>query len=143
MHDLKQAAADGVGTVKAAARRVTQKGKAAVAYDPNVALQEMLASYETILFSKSYCPYCKKAKAVLEKYELSPNLLVYELDLEKHGLELQGEVEKLTGRSTVPNLVVGKQSLGGSEEIVELDKSDKLVEAMMAKSKSVQVKRKN
>ncbi|ORY80308.1 thioredoxin-like protein [Protomyces lactucae-debilis] len=143
VHDLKQAAADGVATVKDvardAARKVANKGKAAVAYDPAAALQEMLSSYQVILFSKSYCPYCKKAKAVLEKYTISPSPLIFELDIEKHGAELQGELAKLTGRSTVPNLVVGKTSLGGSEEIVALDKSGKLASAFKEKSAEVKV----
>ena len=96
-------------------------------YDPEDALNTLLESYEMILFSKSYCPHSRKAKTILDFYDIRPKPLVFELDIEEHGAELQSQLATLTGRKTVPNVLIHGQSLGGGDEIVELDKTDQLV----------------
>ena len=45
-------------------------------------MDELIQSKAVLVFSKSYCPYCKKAKQVLVKYKLRTNLKyrnIYEL----------------------------------------------------------------
>jgi glutaredoxin 3 len=43
--------------------------------------------FHSVVFSKSYCPYCKKAKATLES--LNAGAKVYELDEMDEGADWQ------------------------------------------------------
>lgn len=81
-----------------------------------------------IIFSKTYCPHSKRAKGILlEKYLISPKPEVVELDEHPLGQELQDVLLALTGRRTVPNVLVNGVSIGGADNIVELDNTDKLI----------------
>lgn len=91
-------------------------------------LRHFTNNHLVVIFSKSYCPFSKRAKGVLlEKYSISPDPYVVELD--KHPLMsyLQDQLEKTTGRRTVPNIIVNGVSIGGADDIVDLDHSNKLV----------------
>lgn len=89
----------------------------------------MIANFVTaIIFSKSYCPYSKKAKHILlEKYRIVPEPYVVELDLHPQGAGLQQLLAKSTGRRTVPNILLMGKSIGGGDDMEELDETDKLV----------------
>ncbi|KAJ3527796.1 hypothetical protein NM688_g8079 [Phlebia brevispora] len=80
-----------------------------------------------VIFSKTYCPYSKKAKALLlETYNLMPTPTVVELDKRLDGLFIQTILSRLTGRSTVPNIVLQGKSIGGSDDIHQIDDEGKL-----------------
>lgn len=80
-----------------------------------------------IIFSKSYCPHSKKAKHILlEKYKIVPEPYVVELDLHQHGPQLQAVLKHMTGRRTVPNVLLIGKSIGGGDEMEELDETDTL-----------------
>ncbi|OJJ49546.1 hypothetical protein ASPZODRAFT_109016 [Penicilliopsis zonata CBS 506.65] len=80
-----------------------------------------------IIFSKSYCPYSAKAKNILlQRYSIVPAPYVVELDLHPLGRELQAVLAEMTGRRTVPNVLVSGTSIGGGDDMVALDQSDKL-----------------
>ena len=49
-----------------------------------------------------------------------------ELDLHSLGPKLQARLAEMTGRRTVPNIMVNGKSIGGSDEIVALDKEKDL-----------------
>ncbi|KIW95227.1 uncharacterized protein Z519_03811 [Cladophialophora bantiana CBS 173.52] len=103
-------------------------------------LQSILKKSPIIIFSKSYCPYSKRAKSLLlETYTITPAPYVVELDLmttpvpKPHGADedddapaptlgrkLQDLLATLTGRRTVPNIMINAQSLGGSDDIVKM-----------------------
>jgi glutaredoxin len=81
-----------------------------------------------IIFSKSYCPYSKKAKHILlEKYHIVPEPYVVELDQNPMGEQLQAFLHKSTGRRTVPNILLMGKSIGGGDDMQELDQTDTLV----------------
>ena len=83
--------------------------------------------FPVIIFSKSYCPFSKKAKAILlEGYTISPKPFVVELDQHPIGPELQALLAENTGRRTVPNVLVNGKSIGGGDDIAALDQSDDL-----------------
>lgn len=80
-----------------------------------------------IIFSKSYCPYSKKAKMILlDHYSISPKPFVVELDQHPIGQALQALLAQTTGRRTVPNVLVNGKSIGGGDDIAALDHSDEL-----------------
>ncbi|KAK7951425.1 Monothiol glutaredoxin-7 [Apiospora aurea] len=93
------------------------------------ALNELLRKSPVVVFSKSYCPYSKRAKGVLlEKYTIDPAPYIVELDEHPMGKELQAKLGEMTGRSTVPNIMVNGKSIGGSDEINELDARKTLID---------------
>jgi glutaredoxin len=81
-----------------------------------------------IIFSKSYCPYSKKAKHILlETYSIVPEPYVVELDINPLGPKLQTLLHHMTGRRTVPNILLVGKSIGGGDDMEELDQTDTLV----------------
>ncbi|KAI3545902.1 glutaredoxin [Colletotrichum filicis] len=93
-----------------------------------VELNSILKKSPVIIFSKSYCPYSKKAKALLlEKYSIEPAPYVVELDKHPLGPQLQAFLGEKTGRKTVPNILVNSVSIGGGDDVIELDSQKKLV----------------
>lgn len=85
------------------------------------------AHFTVIVFSKSYCPYSRKAKSILGKYDIVPEPYIVELDKHALGPSLQKLLGTTTGRRTVPNVLVSGLSIGGGDDIEALDREDKLV----------------
>ncbi len=82
---------------------------------------------EVIVYTKDYCPYCTKAKALLKQ----KNVSFTEIDI-THDEALQKEVvEKSGGRRTVPQIFIGGQSIGGCDDMYALNKEGKL-DALLA-----------
>ena len=82
-----------------------------------------------IIFSKSYCPHSKRAKDILlEKYKIVPAPYVVELDQHELGPGLQSALHKSTGRRTVPNVLISGRSIGGGDDIAQLDQDGELIE---------------
>lgn len=68
------------------------------------------------VYSKEWCPYCKKAKAFLK----SKGLKFEEIDIEAgNNYEL---MQQRTGGKTVPQIILDDQSLGGYDDLIELEK---------------------
>lgn len=93
-----------------------------------------------IVFSKTYCPYSKKAKEILSKYNILPDPYIVELDEHAIGENLQAELGRTTGRRTVPNVLINGKSIGGGDDIEELHENGMLEEKMrLLGGKRVQV----
>lgn len=98
-------------------------------------LNAILKKGPIIIFSKSYCPYSKKAKHILlDLYDISPAPYVVELDLHELGPGLQSLLERMTGRRTVPNVLVNGRSIGGGDDVEALDDEDKLANTISSMS---------
>ncbi|KAM3418199.1 hypothetical protein BST61_g4203 [Cercospora zeina] len=96
-------------------------------------LNDILRKGPIIVFSKSYCPYSKKAKHILlDLYEITPKPYVVELDMHELGPGLQTHLGKSTGRRTVPNVLVNGKSIGGGDDIEALHESGKLAETLQS-----------
>ncbi|OJD23737.1 glutaredoxin [Blastomyces percursus] len=92
--------------------------------DPEVEaeLNAILKRSPVIIFSKSYCPYSHKAKSILQsKYTIIPAPFVVELDLHPLGPQLQEVLGRNTGRRTVPNVLVNGMTIGGGDDVEDLD----------------------
>jgi glutaredoxin len=80
-----------------------------------------------VIFSKSFCPYSRKAKHILlDLYDMSPAPFVVELNEHEMGSDLQQLLGKLTGRRTVPNVLLSGKSIGGGDDIEHLHMSGNL-----------------
>ncbi|KAI0965676.1 thioredoxin-like protein [Xylaria arbuscula] len=97
--------------------------------EAEVTLYQILQKSPVVIFSKSYCPYSKKAKGILlEKYIIEPTPYVVELDEHPLGSELQDLLAQKTGRRTVPNIMIHGKSVGGSDDIAGLDTRKTLID---------------
>ncbi|ODV98625.1 hypothetical protein PACTADRAFT_48345 [Pachysolen tannophilus NRRL Y-2460] len=94
-----------------------------------------------VIFSKTYCPYSKALKNLLQKqYEITPLPTIVELDKHKNGADLQKYIAQITGRKTVPNLVINGVSRGGSDDIHALHEKGTLLDNLKEwGSKSINV----
>lgn len=91
-------------------------------------IQQLIHQYPVMVFSKTYCPYSRKAKSILSKYTLGDHYHVMELDqLTAKADEYQDELGKLTGARTVPRVFIGGKCIGGGDDTGALEKSGDLV----------------
>jgi len=65
------------------------------------------------IYSKDYCPYCQRAKQILEYRGYELNVIDVEFDQQK----LQ-EMMARSGRRTVPQIFFGNQHIGGHDDLV-------------------------
>ncbi|XP_074350682.1 glutaredoxin-C4 isoform X1 [Apium graveolens] len=91
-------------------------------------VKKTISSHSIVIFSKSYCPYCRKAKSVFK--ELSQKPYVVELDEREDGWEIQGSVGQLVGRRTVPQVFINGKHIGGSDDTVEAYESGELAKLL-------------
>jgi glutaredoxin len=68
-----------------------------------------------VLFSKSYCPYCMRAKHALMGIGITP--VVVELDERPDGREIQVALLQRTGQRTVPSAWMAGKHIGGSDDV--------------------------
>ncbi|XP_020586496.1 monothiol glutaredoxin-S6 isoform X2 [Phalaenopsis equestris] len=80
-------------------------------------VQNAIYSNKITIFSKSYCPYCKRVKRIFS--ELNEKPFVVELDLRDDGKEIQNVLLDLVGTHTVPQVFVNGQHVGGSDDTVK------------------------
>jgi len=91
----------------------------------------MLTRVAVIIFSKTYCPHSRKAKdIILTKYNITPLPFVVELDEHPLGRGLQAELASITGRKTVPNVLINGKSIGGGDDVEKLHLEGKLIETV-------------
>ncbi|EAQ89239.1 hypothetical protein CHGG_05858 [Chaetomium globosum CBS 148.51] len=100
-------------------------------------LNTILKQSPLIIFSKSYCPYSKMAKGVLlDKYIIEPTPFVVELDQHPLGAKIQAKLGEMTGRRTVPNIMIYGQSIGGGDDISEMDRERTLADKIASLGQS-------
>ncbi|CAH9110395.1 unnamed protein product [Cuscuta europaea] len=87
-------------------------------------VKKTIASHSIVIFSKSYCPYCRRAKAVFKELNLKPYIV--ELDERDDGWLIQGAVSETVGRHTVPQVFINGKHIGGSDDTVEAYESGEL-----------------
>lgn len=102
-------------------------------FNPSQELLSIRALSPIVIFSKTYCPYSKKLKALLsEHYQITPEPIIVELDKHSHGAEFQKHLGEVSGRNTVPNVLVGltQRSRGGCEDLVKLHEDGELLDLL-------------
>ncbi|CAM9669068.1 unnamed protein product [Phaeothamnion confervicola] len=69
-----------------------------------------------VVFSWSRCPFCLKAKAVLGEALDADQFTVMELDQRPDGDAIRSELSKMTGRTSVPQIWIGQEFVGGAND---------------------------
>jgi len=83
-----------------------------------------------VVFSKTYCPFSRRAKALLASYNLSPAATIVEVDLRDDGDLIKHILTRLTGRGTFPNAILNGVSIGGSDDLHSLHAQGHLQETL-------------
>lgn len=69
------------------------------------------------MFTSAYCPYCSRAKSLLERRGV--------VDLEEIYVDgqpgLRSQMTQLTGRTSVPQIFIGDNHVGGCDDLHALD----------------------
>ncbi|RKP07175.1 glutaredoxin domain-containing protein [Thamnocephalis sphaerospora] len=81
-------------------------------------VQQLIRENKIIIFSKSYCPYCTRAKSYFNARNQA--FFALELDQEGNGGEIQAALEKMTGQRTVPNIFIRGNHVGGYSDLSRL-----------------------
>ncbi|CAL0305099.1 unnamed protein product [Lupinus luteus] len=87
--------------------------------------KEIASSYPVVVFSKTYCGYCKRVKDLL--IQLGASYKVIELDEESDGGDIQVALAEWTGLRTVPNVFIGGKHIGGCDTVLEKHQAGQLV----------------
>jgi glutaredoxin 3 len=75
-----------------------------------------------VIYTTGYCPYCVKAKRLLDQKDVS----YQEINVENN-LELREElVKKSGGRKTVPQIFINDQHIGGCDDLYALEDKNEL-----------------
>ena len=77
---------------------------------------------EVLIYTKNWCSYCRRAKALLE----DKGVRFDEIDVE-FDRDLEGEmIQKAGGRRTVPQIFIDGRHVGGSDDLRALDRQGRL-----------------
>lgn len=74
------------------------------------------------VFTTRVCPYCRRAKALLDK----KGAVYEEIDVSDDAALRQAMTVEAGGARTVPQIFIGETHVGGCDDLYALDKAGKL-----------------
>ena len=74
------------------------------------------------IYTKAFCPYCWRAKALLE----AKGVEFKEISVDWGGPDKETMVNRASGRTTVPQIFIGETHVGGCDDLVALERTGKL-----------------
>ena len=74
------------------------------------------------LYTTMFCPYCARARTLLQKKGVSYD----DIDVMTDDDKRQEMVARTSGRHTVPQIFINGRYIGGSDELAALDRDGKL-----------------
>ncbi|CAH8285708.1 unnamed protein product [Eruca vesicaria subsp. sativa] len=97
-------------------------------------VQKTISSHKIVIFSKSYCPYCRRAKSVFSELDQVPH--VVELDEREDGWSIQSALGEIVGRRTIPQVFINGKHIGGSDDTIEAHESGELAKLLGVSTKA-------
>ena len=82
---------------------------------------------DVTIYSTSWCPSCVNAKAFFD----SKGIVYSEIDVENWE-DPRGKLEELTGRRSVPQIVIGDTNVGGFDDLLALHQAGGVDELLVA-----------
>jgi len=70
-------------------------------------------TFDVLIYTKETCPYCAKAKALLDRQGLSYE----EIRIDLHPQKREEMIQKSNGRTTVPQVFLHGQHIGGCDDL--------------------------
>ena len=77
---------------------------------------------EVELYTTMFCPYCARARALLER----KGVAYTDIDILDEPARRGEMIERAGGRTTVPQIFINGEHVGGSDELVALDRAGEL-----------------
>lgn len=74
-----------------------------------------------LVYSTRRCPYCRMAERLLAEKGVAPERVLVDENPAR-----REEMTRLTGRTSVPQILIGTQHVGGYHELAALDREGKL-----------------
>ncbi|MDQ7008109.1 MAG: glutaredoxin 3 [Acidobacteriota bacterium] len=74
------------------------------------------------IYTRSWCPYCHRALALLESKGVEAEVI----DVERTEGALAEMLERSAGAATVPQIFIGERHVGGCDDLVALDRNGRL-----------------
>lgn len=71
---------------------------------------------EVTIYTKSWCGYCRRAKTLLDR----KGVPYHEIDIERDPAKRE-EMQRRAGRHTVPQIFIDGESIGGCDELYDLE----------------------
>ena len=106
------------------------------------AVQEQIDSATALIFSKTTCGFCARAKMCFDAVREAGALegfegpTVFELNEMPNGAELQGVLTEITGQRTVPYVFVQSKFIGGGTETMQALESGELEQLLQSAPES-------
>ena len=73
------------------------------------------------IYTTRFCPYCVRAKALLDSKNVSYAEIAVDSDHEQRGI-----MEQRSKQTSVPQIFIGEQHIGGCDDLHELEAVGKL-----------------
>jgi glutaredoxin 3 len=83
---------------------------------------------EVTIYTKAYCPYCVRAVGLLREKQVSYQEIRIDLQPERR----DEMIDRANGRTTVPQIFIGEQHIGGCDDMFALDAQGKLDSLLQA-----------
>ena len=77
---------------------------------------------KVIIYTSSLCGFCYKAKYLLNKNNINFNEINIDIDCKKR----EEMVLKANGKTSVPQIFIGSEHIGGCDDLYELERNNKL-----------------
>ena len=77
---------------------------------------------QVTIYTKAYCPYCVRAKALLSQKGVQFD----EIKIDEQPELRPAMIERANGRTTVPQIFIGDFHVGGCDDLHALDAQGKL-----------------
>jgi glutaredoxin 3 len=74
------------------------------------------------IYTKAFCPYCWRAKALLE----AKGIEYSEISVDYGGELREQMIQRANGRTTVPQIFIREHHVGGCDDLHELDRNGRL-----------------
>jgi glutaredoxin 3 len=74
------------------------------------------------IYSTMWCPYCSRARALLKKKGID----YAEIDIDAQPRRRDEMIRRAGGRTSVPQIFIDGEHIGGSDEMAALDRAGKL-----------------
>ncbi|MCB5225337.1 glutaredoxin 3 [Alishewanella sp. 16-MA] len=83
---------------------------------------------EVTIYTKAYCPYCVRAIMLLREKKVAYQEVRIDVETERRA-EM---IERAGGRSTVPQIFIANQHIGGCDDMFALESAGKLDSLLQA-----------
>jgi glutaredoxin 3 len=77
---------------------------------------------EVALYTTMFCPYCARARVLLDR----KGVAYAEIDIIDQPARRDEMIQRAGGRTSVPQIFINGEHIGGSDELVALDRAGEL-----------------